>query len=102
MNVTRVHYEAASSSMKTGDVILFNGDGIISRLIRLKTEYSHAALIVRPREFNFQTDRRFIVEAVWPTIELRLLSKRLAGEVYWLRLDPIWAEKRGFRCNSPV
>lgn len=63
--------------IKTGDVILWEGRGIVPRIIALYGGYSHASLVVRLEKYEGLKDRVFLVEAVSSGLEFRLLSKRL-------------------------
>ena len=90
-------YSKARERMATGDVVLWKGKGIISRLIRLWSEYSHASLVLRLKEFKGLKDRRFLLEALASGIELRLLSRRLRGyrgEAWWFPLLDEYQGKR--------
>jgi len=83
-------YSQHQNQINSGDVILWKGDGAISRLIRLYGGYSHASLVLRLDEFKGLTDRRFILEANASGIELRILSwriKKYDGEAWWLPLQ---------------
>ena len=85
--------------MQSGDVVLWKGRGIISRLIRIWSEYSHASLVLRLKEFENLKDRRFLLEALSSGIELRLLSRRLeeySGEAWWFPLKSIY-DRTGVR-----
>ncbi len=82
-------YYSIRQFMSSGDCILWKGKGIVSRLIRLYSKYSHASLVLRLTEFEGLKDRRFLLEALPSGIELRLLSERLKqydGEAYWMKL----------------
>jgi len=81
-----VPYKVAREQMETGDAILWKGTGLLSRAIRLFSEFSHVSLVVK---FNHEglKNRRFLFEAVGSGLVPRLLSERVAdhkGEVYWL------------------
>jgi len=82
-------YSRHREGINSGDVILWKGTGLISRLIRFFGGYSHASLVLRLDEFKGLTDRRFILEANATGIELRILSWRVqkySGEAWWLPL----------------
>jgi hypothetical protein len=84
------NYFAIRPFINSGDCILWKGRGLISRLIRLWSEYSHASLVLKLEEFEGLKNRRFLLEALPSGIELRLLSERLKdykGEAYWMQLD---------------
>jgi uncharacterized protein YycO len=59
--------------MRSGDVLLFRGGGVLSRLIRLATHsrYSHAGLVFRYRE------RVYCLEAVGKGVRLAPVSRLL-------------------------
>ncbi len=89
-------YKTARPHIVTGDAILWKGNGIISRLIRLWTPYSHASLVVRLRVSEKLQERVFLVEALSTGLELRLLSKRLEnyrGEAFWFHIDTTAEQK---------
>ncbi len=69
--------------MDSGDCLLFKGRSLISRIIRIWSEFSHAAVVLR---LNLgDTERIYMVEAVLPEVELRDVTKKLQGyegEVY--------------------
>ena len=90
-------YESVREKMASGDVILWKGNGLISWLIRRFTEFSHASLVLRLKEFRGLKDRRFLVEALGSGVDLRLLSRRLRGydgEAWWFPLKSEYREKR--------
>ena len=92
-----VSYENVRDRMASGDVILWKGEGFISWLIRRFTDFSHASLVLRLKEFQGLRDRRFLVEALASGVELRLLSRRLRGyrgEAWWFPLKTDYQEKR--------
>jgi len=68
------NYQGIRDSLKTGDCILTKGTGIISRLIRLFTEYSHAYIVVRPERYKELNDRVFLLEAQATGVRFVLLS----------------------------
>jgi hypothetical protein len=72
-------YEALRSRLRTGHVILWQGDSLLSRAIRCFSEYSHASLVVRLFDRDDRRQRVYLVEALETGLELRHLSKRLAG-----------------------
>ncbi|SFM85060.1 YiiX/YebB-like N1pC/P60 family cysteine hydrolase [Thermodesulforhabdus norvegica] len=88
--IARLPYYTARPHIKTGDAILWKGNGLISRLIRLWTPFSHASLVLRFKRHDTLQDRVFLVEALTSGLELRLLSKRLEhynGRAYWFHID---------------
>ncbi len=64
--------------MLTGTVILWQGNSLLSRAIRMFTRYSHASLVVRDLDPE-KRDRVWLVEALETGLELRLLSERIKG-----------------------
>lgn len=72
----------------TGDVILWKGSGIISKMIMHWTPYSHGSLCVVLDKYERFANRIFLVEALSTGLEFRLLSERLKSEpnseAYWL------------------
>ncbi|MBN1830276.1 MAG: hypothetical protein JW884_14180 [Deltaproteobacteria bacterium] len=83
-------YNAVRDDLHTGDVITFAGSGLVSLVIRLATQRSHVALVVRLRDYEGDEKRRFILEANGiHGISLHLLSSRLreySGKAWWLQL----------------
>ncbi|MFW6377625.1 MAG: hypothetical protein ACOCZ5_03160 [bacterium] len=67
-------YQYIRENLKTGDCILTKGNGIISRIIRLFTEYSHAYIVVRPQKYKELEDRVFLLEAQATGVRFVLLS----------------------------
>lgn len=59
----------------TGDIILWKGNSVISRLIRLFSVYSHASLVVRMNDFV--GDKVCTIEAEWPRMNPARLSDEL-------------------------
>jgi hypothetical protein len=88
-------YYGWRDSIKSGDQILYQGQGRISRLIRLFTPYSHISPVVYgPAGFE---DRVFIAEATAGPGCSSLLSERLTvshSRAYWCRLTPELDEYR--------
>ena len=72
-----------------GDIILWKGTSLISRIIMWFTEFSHASLVVRLDIGNLK-DRIFIVEALPEGLSLRLLSNKIknySGNVFIYKLS---------------
>ncbi len=65
------------NQIKSGSCLLFKGTGIISRLIRLFDEYSHAALILRLDKYTDLIERVFLSETKFEGTRLTLMSKRI-------------------------
>jgi hypothetical protein len=78
-------YDAARPLIRTGDCILWKGNNLLSRTIRMFSEYSHASLVVRLAEYEELRERVYLVEALGSGLELRALSQRIKeydGEAY--------------------
>lgn len=82
-------YKEARPRILTGDVILWKGKGIISSLIMKWSEYSHASLVVRLREYEELENRVFLVEALGSGLQFRLLSEKLGkgNEAFWMSIN---------------
>ena len=72
-------YAVLRPCLRTGHVILWRGNGLLGRAIRLFSEYSHASLVVRLFKGEERRQRVYLVEALESGPQLRHLSKRLAG-----------------------
>lgn len=72
-------YSKIRPEIHTGDAILFQGNGIISRMIRHWSDMSHAALVIRLRRYSDLGGRVFLVEALSHGLKLRLLSDVIRG-----------------------
>jgi len=70
-------YTDLRPSIKTGDCILWEGHGAISRLIRVFSQFSHASLVVRLDKYSAFVNRVFLVEALANGLQLRLMSYKL-------------------------
>jgi hypothetical protein len=82
-------YKEARPRILTGDVILWKGKGIISSLIMKWSEYSHASLVVRLKEYEELKNRVFLVEALSSGLQFRLLSEKLGkgSEAFWMSIN---------------
>lgn len=86
-----VRYEGLREKFQTGDLLAFEGRGLVSWLIQWRTHsrYSHVALIVRLTE---GADRVFLLHALMlHGVVLIPASRYLAkyhGEVEWVGLKP--------------
>jgi hypothetical protein len=81
MDLSRIplcSYAAIRPWLATGTVILWRGDDLLGRTIRLFTEFSHASLAVRGLDPS-DAERVFLVEALATGLELRILSERVRG-----------------------
>jgi len=100
-------YEAVRNDMKTGDMIAFHGNAIISKLIRLRTvpsnipsdsplSVNHVSVVLRLKEYEGLGRRVFMNEALNQTV-LNLVSKRLEnydGYAWWYPLKRSWDDQR--------
>lgn len=93
-------YKVARDRMQTGDVILWKGNSILGRLIRLWTPFNHASLIVRLEGYEGRDgERRYIMEALEGGIDLNLLSASIRGydgEAWWFPLKSKYDSQRNF------
>jgi len=84
------HYQSIRSQIKSGDVITWEGKGLVSWLIRRWSKRSHASMCLDLADDNGD-DRRYILEAWEGEFNMRLLSKRLErypGKAFWHSLNP--------------
>lgn len=93
--MSRMDYHSLRPKICTGDVILWQGNSLVSRLIRQWSTFSHASLVIRFRRGH--RNRVFLVEALSKGLVLRSLSSRLEkynGKAFWqhVRATP---EERG-------
>jgi hypothetical protein len=73
--MTPTPYSMLRPQMSTGDAILWQGEGLISGVIRKWSKFSHASLVVQFRRGHRK--KVFLVEALPSGLELRSLSDRL-------------------------
>jgi len=76
--VTKKTYNELRPTIQTGDCILWQGSGIISRAIRLWSKYSHASLVVRFHD-KALAERVYLIEALTHGLKLTALSERSRG-----------------------
>lgn len=72
----------------TGCAILWRDNSLLSRAIRMWSEFSHASLVVRMFDAGAGKDRVYLIEALELGLTLRHLSTRLAeyrGQAYVFR-----------------
>ena len=69
-------YHEIRKELVTGDIILWRGKSLISRIIELFTLYSHASLVVRMDMAQLK-DRLFVIESLPEGLSIRLLSKKI-------------------------
>lgn len=92
-------YEAVQDDMKTGDMLLWQSNGMIGNTIQwyTKSPYSHASLIIRLAEYEGLERRRFTTESLRHGVVLNLLSRRLEhqqGHCWYFPLKDAWNDKR--------
>ena len=92
-------YTAVKDDMKTGDLLLFQTNGSIGRLIQryTKSPYSHASLVIRLAEYEGLERHRYTTESLRHGVVLNLLSRRLEhqnGHCWWFALRDEWNDKR--------
>lgn len=85
-------YNEVKSLMQTGDLLQWQTNSLIGKLIRWRTlsEWNHSSLIMRFSDYEGKECRRFTTEAVAEGVVLNLLSRRLGnldGAVWWYPLD---------------
>lgn len=92
-------YLAVRDQMQTGDLLQWRSNSVIGAMIRWRTqsEVNHSSLIIRLKEYDDETKRRFTSEALEHGIVLNLLSRRLEshdGECWWYPLRDEWSGMR--------
>jgi hypothetical protein len=70
-------YAEVRDTIRTGDCIQWKSKGLIPRIIRLWSEYSHSSLVVRFDKYEDMVDRVFLIEALSGGLTMTLLSKRI-------------------------
>jgi hypothetical protein len=88
--------------MATGDVILWKGDRIISKIIRYFGDYSHASLVVRSDDPD-EADVVRIVEASRLGTKYRRLSTALCaehGKAYWIPMQCTKVQRRTIKLRA--
>ncbi len=77
--------------MKSGDLLTYRTNGIISTLIHIWSKDNHAGLVLAPKEFEGEENRRWTLEAIGSGVRTAYLSavlEHVNGEVYWHQLKP--------------
>jgi hypothetical protein len=92
-------YHQFRDQMQTGDILGWSGEGIISNIIKWKTDgnISHSSMIIRLKEYEGDDMRIFQTEALANGVYPDILSRRLQdyeGHVYWYQLKDEWNDKR--------
>ncbi|OQB02514.1 MAG: hypothetical protein BWY21_02234 [Parcubacteria group bacterium ADurb.Bin216] len=92
-------YLEIRDKMKTGDCLLFSSFSPIAVGIKAFThsEWSHAALVIRLREYEGEERHRYYIEATSPTVKLTRLSAKMidyTGYIAWLPLPTDMDEAR--------
>jgi len=83
-------YSQIRPFIQTGSCIMWKGRSTFAKLIRWKSDFTHASLCVRLGQYKKLADRVFLVEALSTGLELRLLSERINGyngEAYFMNID---------------
>jgi len=88
-------YDAFKERMQTGCCILWQGNDLLSKAIRIFSTYSHASLVIRISEYAGIKNEVFLVEALATGLELRGLWERIQnynGRVFiftpaWITID---------------
>ena len=91
-------YNLHRSSMKTGDLLTYETDGLISPLIHLWSAANHAGLVLHFADYEGEEHRRWTIEAVGAGVKVSHLSEvleKVHGKVYWHRLKPEYNHLRG-------
>lgn len=78
MAAPAISYDSIRPWLTTGTVILWQGDDLLGRAIRLFTRFSHASLVVRELD-PLNAERVDVIEALATGLEMRHLSDRIAG-----------------------
>jgi len=90
-------YDLHRPQMKTGDLLTYETDGIVSSLIHFWSKANHAGLVLAPKEFEGEENRRWTLEAVGGGVRTAYLSNVLAhihGRCFWHSLKPEFDAKR--------
>ena len=90
-------YNLHRSAMKTGDLLTYETEGVISSLIHLYSKANHAGLVLAPKEYEGEENRRWTLEAVGTGVRVAYLSDLLAnlhGRCYWHPLKPEFNDVR--------
>ena len=77
-----IPYEVMRPSLRTGDIVLWKGNGLLSRAIRIWSKYSHASLVVRfdpSADGAILGEQVFLIEALEGGLEFRRMSSRIRG-----------------------
>ena len=92
-------YDAVKEQLKTADLLLWQSNSKIGRVIQWYTDsdYSHASLVIRLAEYEGLERHRYTTEARSHGVVLNLLSRRLEhqnGHCWWFALKDAWNDKR--------
>lgn len=87
-------YHQNRDKMQTGDLLQFSGNGIISKIIKLRTgKFSHSSLVMNFNEYGRRMTMTAEPRGVYPV----LLSEYLGeynGRVWWYPLVDEWEVRR--------
>ena len=84
-------YNLHRPQMQTGDLLTYETEGVISSLIHLWSKANHAGLVLAPKEYEGEENRRWTLEAVGTGVRVAYLSnilEKVQGRVYWHPLKP--------------
>lgn len=79
-------YNQHRNKMKTGDLLTYETEGLISPIIHLWSKANHAGLVLDLQEYEGDICRRWTLEAVGTGVRMAYLSRILEnvhGRVYW-------------------
>lgn len=95
-------YNLYRPQMKTGDLLTYETEGLVSPLIHLWSKANHAGLVLDLHEYEGEECRKWTLEAVGTGVRMAYLSRILEhvhGRVYWHALKPEFDEVRnGLGC----
>jgi hypothetical protein len=104
MLTSAIPYEYARNNIKDGDLLLFSGNHIISKLIKFFTgsDISHAAIAMWHRTEGETEDQLWVIESTLTGIRLVNLSTAIGekpySRVYWLHMK----QSSGVVCEAVV
>ncbi|MCP5106307.1 MAG: hypothetical protein GY950_23175 [bacterium] len=86
MNAKKISYKGVRNEVKNGDILMYKGTSLISKIIRKFThsEYSHAGIAV------WWNDRLMVMEAVGKGVVVTPLSRNIRhykGNVEWFAFE---------------
>jgi hypothetical protein len=90
-------YNIYRPEMKTGDLLTYRTQGVVSTLIHIWSADNHAGLVLAPKEFEGEIHRRWTLEAIGGgarTAYLSYVLEHLHGQAFWHQLKPEYDEFR--------